>query len=312
MPRSLWTGSLSFGLVNVPVQLISATRDRQIHFHQLDSKDLQPIEVRRYCSEEDVEVSYDEVASGYEIEDDQYVMVTQEELEAVAPEKTKTIDIDEFVLGEEIDPIFYDHPYLLVPTGGEGASRAYELLVKVMDREDRVALGRFVLRNKEYLAPIRPREGRLTLTTMAFADEIRPTEPVRDLVGGAKAAKKEVDAAVDLIEAMGAEWDPGKYKDNHRERMRKLIADKGEGRKIEAPEADEDETPKEVPDLMAALEATLAKARGGGGGKGGGAKRDPDKRMSKEELMERARELDIDGRSKMTKDELEEAIAAAS
>jgi DNA end-binding protein Ku len=308
----MWSGSVSFGLVNVPIAILGATRDRQIHFHQLDSKDLQPIEVHRYCSEEDVEVSYDDIAPGYEIEKDQYVMLSQEELEAVAPEKTRTIDIDEFVDLDEIDPIYFDHPYLLVPTGGEGASRAYELLSAVMEEEGRVALGRFVLRNKEYLAAIRPREGRLTLTTMAFADEIRPTDPIKELVGDAKAKKNEIDAAIDLIEAMATDWDPGKYEDRHRERMRKLIADKGEGRKIEAPDADDDETTTtEVPDLMAALEATLAKARGDKGDKKGGAKRDPDKRMSKDDLLERARELDIDGRSKMNKDELAEAIAAA-
>jgi DNA end-binding protein Ku len=157
-----------------------------------------------------------------------------------------------------------------------------------MEEEGRVALGRFVLRNKEYLAAIRPREGRLTLTTMAFADEIRPTDPIKELVGDAKAKKNEIDAAIDLIEAMATDWDPGKYEDRHRERMRKLIADKGEGRKIEAPDADDDK-----------------------GDKKGGAKRDPDKRMSKDDLLERARELDIDGRSKMNKDELAEAIAAA-
>src|SRR4051794_21938930 len=119
MPRALWSGSLSFGLVNVPVALLGATRDRQIHFHQLDSQDLQPIEVRRYCSEEDVEVPYEDIAPGYEIEKDTYVMLSQEELEAVAPEKTRTIDIDEFVDLEEIDPIYFDHPYLLVAIGGE-------------------------------------------------------------------------------------------------------------------------------------------------------------------------------------------------
>ena len=257
MPRSLWTGSLSFGLVNVPIQMLSATRDKQIHFHQLDEKDLQPIEVRRYCAEEDVEVPYDEIAPGYEVEDGKYVMLTQDELEAVQPEKTRTIDIDEFVELSDIDPIYYDHPYMLVPTGGEGASRAYQLLSEVMEREGRVALGRFVLRNKEYLAAIRPRGGRLTLTTMAFADEIRPTDPVRDLVGDAKAAKKEVDAAVELIEAMATDWDPGKYDDRHRKRLRDTIKAKGKGREIEAPD-EEEAAPKQVPDLMAALEASLA------------------------------------------------------
>src|SRR3954471_7750037 len=250
-PRSIWSGSLSFGLVNVPVQLQSATKDVQIRFHQLDSKDNTPIEVHRFCSEEDVEVPYEEIVAGYEIEKDKYVMLTDEELEAAAPEKTKTIDIEEFVELEEVDPVYYDHPYYLVPTGGEGASRAYELLREVMEREGRVALGRFVLRNREYLAAIRPRGGRLTLTTMVFADEIRPTDPVADLVGDAKAPKKEVDAAVELIDAMSTDWDPKRYHDHYRERLMKVIEAKAEGATIEAPE--EEEVPSEVPDLMAAL-----------------------------------------------------------
>jgi DNA end-binding protein Ku len=305
-PRSIWSGSLSFGLVNVPVQLNSATRDTQIRFHQLDSKDNTPIEVHRFCSEEDVEVSYDEVVAGYEIEKGKYVMLTDEELAAAAPEKTKTIDIEEFVDLADVDPVYYDHPYYLVPTGGEGASRAYELLREVMEREGRVALGRFVLRNKEYLAAIRPRGGRLTLTTMNFADEIRDTDPIEEMVGDAKAPKKEVDAAVELIDAMATEWDPGKYKDRHRERMLEVIKAKGKGVEIEPVE--EAEAPSEVPDLMAALEATLAKAKGTDKPKPG---TDGRKRQTKEELLGRAKELDIEGRSKMTKDELVEAIAAA-
>src|SRR5918997_3938759 len=154
-PRSLWSGSLSFGLVNVPIQMLSATRDVQIRFHQLDSEDNTPIEVRRYCSEEDVEVPYDEVAAGYEIEKDQYVMLTDEELAAAQPEKTKTIDIEEFVEIEDVDPIYYDHPYFLTPVGGEGATRAYELLRQVMEREGRGAVAPFVLRTPRDPARIR-------------------------------------------------------------------------------------------------------------------------------------------------------------
>jgi DNA end-binding protein Ku len=259
MARSLWSGALSFGLVNVPIQLVSATRDVQIHFHQLDSEDNTPIEVRRYCSEEDVEVPYEEIVAGYELDDGEWVMLTDEELAAAQPEKTRTIDIEEFVEERDVDPIYYDHPYFLVPTGGEGAERAYKLLCKVMDREDRIALGRFVLRNKEYLAAIRPRDGVLTLTTMTFADEIRPAGPIEELIGAAKAPRKEVDAAVELIEAMTTDWDPKRYEDRHRERLMKVIEAKGEGERIEP--VDDGEAPTEVPDLMAALEATLADAK---------------------------------------------------
>ena len=262
MPRAIWSGSLSFGLVNVPVALLSGTRDVQVHFHQLDSQDNTPIEVRRYCSAEDVEVPYEEIVKGYEIEDGKYVMLTDDELAAAAPEKTRTIDIEEFVEVEDIDPIFYDHPYFLVPTGGEGGARAYVLLREVMDREGRAALGRFVLRNKEYLAAVRPRDGVLTLTTMVFADEIRPTDPVAELAGGEKAPKNEVDAAVELIDAMSTDWDPKRYHDHYRERLLKVIEAKADGATIEAPE--EEDAPTEVPDLMAALEATLAEAKADG------------------------------------------------
>lgn len=305
-PRSIWSGSLSFGLVNVPVQLQSSTRDTQVRFHQLDAEDNTPIEVHRFCSEEDVEISYDEVVAGYEIEKGEYVMLTDEELAAAAPEKTRTIDIEEFVDLAEVDPVYYDHPYYLVPVGGEGAARAYELLREVMQREGRVALGRFVLRNKEYLAAIRPRDGRLTLTTMNFADEIRPTDMVDEMVGSAKAPRNQVDAAVELIDAMSAEWQPEKYKDRHRERMLEVIKQKGEG--VEVEPIDEGEAPSEVPDLMAALEATLAKAKGTDKPKPG---TDGRKRQTKEDLLDRAKELEIEGRSKMTKDQLAEAIAAA-
>ena len=306
-PRSIWSGSLSFGLVNVPVQINSATKDTQVRFHQLDSQDNTPIEVHRFCSEEDVEISYDEVVAGYEIEKGEYVMLTDEELAAAQPEKTKTIDIEEFVEIDDVDPVYYDHPYYLVPVGGEGASRAYELLREVMDREGRVALGRFVLRNKEYLAAIRPRGGRLTLTTMNFADEIRPTDAVEEMVGSAKAPKNEVDAAVELIEAMTTDWDPSRYEDRHRKRMLEVIKQKGEGVEIEP--IDDGEAPSEVPDLMAALEATLAKAKGTDKPKPGSS--DGLKRQTKEELLDRAKKLEIEGRSKMTKDQLVEAIAAA-
>jgi DNA end-binding protein Ku len=306
MARSLWSGSLSFGLVNVPVQLVSATRDVQIRFHQLDSEDNTPIEVRRYCSEEDVEVPYDEIVAGYEIEDGEYVMLTDDDLAAAEPVKTKTIDIEEFVEQDDVDPVYYDHPYFLVPTGGEGATRAYELLRDVMASEGRIALGRFVLRNKEYLAAIRPRDGALTLTTMTFADEVRSTEPVVEMAADAKAPKKEVDAAIELIEAMSTDWDPARYEDRHRKRLLEVIEAKGEGTQIEPLE--EDEAPSEVPDLMAALEATLAKTRGEKPKAGDGA---GTKRQTKEELLERAKQLEIEGRSKMNKDELAEAIAAA-
>ena len=188
MPRPLWTGSLSFGLVNVPVRLVSATRDLDLHFRQLHENDHIPVETRRVCSEEDKEVPYEEIGREYE-----GVILTDEELSAADPRKTRTIDIEAFVDLDEIDPIYYDHPYYLVPAGEtDGTVRAYRLLAEVMGKTDRVALGRFVMRTKEYLVAIRVREKALTLSTMRFHDEVRSTDGI-DGAGG-RTKPKEVDA----------------------------------------------------------------------------------------------------------------------
>jgi len=280
MPRSLWSGSLSFGLVNVPVVLVSAQRDVDVHFNQIDSETGARLHVERYCKEEGVAVPYEEVASGYPRSDgDGYVMLTEEELVAAQPEKTRTIDISEFVGLDEIDPICFDHPYFLVPNAeGEGPLRAYRLLVGVMERTDRVALGRFVLRTKERLVALRVRDGLLSLVTMHFADEVRPTDGLNLPGKKDQPSKAEVDQAVALVEELSCDWDPSRYEDRHRERLLKIIADKRKGKTIKAPSAPE--VPAAVPDLMAALRESLEAARGGdddggGGGskaKGGGSK----------------------------------------
>ena len=261
MPRALWSGSLSFGLVNVPVQLVSAVRDLDLHFHQLHEKDRAPIEMQRWCSEEEKEVPWEAVTRAYELDGGKQVIVTDEDLEAVEPRKTRTIDIEQFVEVEDIDPIYFDHPYWLVPAGDdEGATRAYRLLLGVMETSDRAALGRFVMRAKEHLAIVRARDGALTLTTMRFHDEVRATKDVASASGkSTKPAKKELDAAVDLIEALAADWDPEKHDDEYRKRLQKVVNKKRKGQKIEEPEQREE--PDAVPDLMAALEQSLKDAR---------------------------------------------------
>jgi DNA end-binding protein Ku len=260
MPRSLWNGSLSFGLVNVPVALYSAVSDEGVHFRQLHEKDGAPIDTRRFCSEEDVEVPWEEIVHGYEVSKGKWVTLTDEELAAAEPRKTRTIDIEEFVDLDEIDPIYFDHPYFLAPPDSEGAARAYRLLVEVMDREGKAALGRFVLRTKEYLVAIRVRDGALSLTTMLFHDEVRPTKGIApSKKKSTKPSKEEVDRAVALIEALGAKFDPSSYRDRHRERLLKIIRDKKKGRKIKLPEPRDE--PEAVPNLMAALEESLAKAK---------------------------------------------------
>jgi DNA end-binding protein Ku len=262
MARSLWTGTLSFGLVNVPVALYSAARDLDVHFHQLHEKDGARIETRRFCKKEEREIPYEEVGHGYELDDGTQVVLTDEELDAVAPAKTRTIDIQAFVDQAEIDPILYDHPYILLPTGeAQGPLRAYRLLVDTMAQTDRVALGRFVLRTKEYLVTVRVRDGLLALTTMLFHDEVRPTKDID--TGGRKPAKAQLEQAVTLIEALSVDWDPSRYEDRYRQRLLDVVKRKQKGQTIEAPEpADE---PAPVDDLMAALRRTLDELGDGGG-----------------------------------------------
>jgi DNA end-binding protein Ku len=257
MPRSLWTGSLSFGLVNVPVRLEPAVRDRDLHFRQIHRKDGAPIEVRRWCSEEDVEVDYDEITHGFELDDGDWVTVSDLELQAIEPRRTRTIDIEQFVELADVDAMYFDHPYWLVPASDDdGAVRAYRLLTEVMSQTDQAGLGRIVMRAKEYLALVRERDGALTLTTMLFADETRPVE---DIDAGTqkshKPPRKQLDAAVAVIEALSGDWDPGKYKDRYRDRLRKVVQRKRKGETITVP--DDDTAAEPTPDLMDALERTL-------------------------------------------------------
>jgi DNA end-binding protein Ku len=272
MARGIWNGALSFGLVNVPVSLMSSVRDLGVHFTQLHERDGAPIDTRRFCSKEDKEVPYEQIVAGYEVKKGKWVTLTDEDFEAVEPRKTRTIDIEAFVPVEDVDPIYFDHPYFLVPTGGEGAARAYRLLVRVMKDSDRLALGRFVLRTKEYLAAIHVRDEALALTTMLFHDEVRPTKGIQTASAKEHApTKKQVDHAVALIEELTTDFKPSRYKDRHRERLLDIIDRKRKGRTIEAPEPQEE--PEPVPDLMAALEESLASARKKSRSNGGGRSR---------------------------------------
>jgi len=259
MARALWSGSLSFGLVNVPVQLVSGVRDLDLHFHQLHEKDGKRIEQRRFCSEEDTEVMWEEIGHSYDL-DGKQVVISDEELGSVEPRKTRTIEVEAFVDLADVDPIYFDHPYLLVPAGeAEGTIRAYRLLVEVMGQTERVALGRFVMRTKEYLAAVRVRDGVLALTTMLFADEVRSAKQIPS--AGKKPTKKALDNALAIIEELSTDWKPDRYDDCYRERLERVVAQKRKGKKIEAPK--EEKQPKPAPDLMAALEESLAAVRSG-------------------------------------------------
>jgi DNA end-binding protein Ku len=276
MPRVLWNGSLSFGLVNVPVQLTTAARDLDLHFRQLHGKDAAPIEQRRYCSQDEAEVVWEEIGRGYELDDDKQVVLTDEELASVQPEKTRTIEVEGFVDLEDVDPIYFDHHWFLLPAGeSQGTRRAYRLLVEVMEDTNRAALGRFVMRTKEYLVLVRPRDDLLSLTTMLFHDEVRPTKDIAP--GGRKPAKAKVEQAVAVIESLASDWEPERYTDCYRERLMRVIEQKKQGKRVKAPE--EPKEPKPAPDLMAALEATLEKMgegdvkRDADGGRRGGRRK---------------------------------------
>ena len=259
MARAIWSGAISFGLVNIPVKLYSAVSKKTVRFHQLDSKDNSRIQQKRVNPNTGEEVPYEQLVKGYELSPDRYVVIKPEELESVEPKKTRTIEIEDFVEIDQIDPIYYDHPYYLAP--GTGAAKPYKLLLEAMKATGRVAIARVVIRSKENLVAIRPRDGVLTMETLLFGDEVVSPDDLGELEGAddAKATKKEVDMARQLIDSLAAEFDPSKYRDEYRETVLDMIERKAEGQEIAIQETPEE--PAEVPDLMAALEASIAQGK---------------------------------------------------
>lgn len=272
MPRAMWTGSLSFGLVNVPVQVLSATRDMAVRFHQVrrasDGVPAERITMKR-VAEDGEEVAYAELGKGWELPDGDMLVLTQDDLDAAAPEKTKTIDVEQFVPQDEIDPILFDHPYWLLPFGeGDGPLRAYRLLVDALKGRSEVGIGRIVLRNREQLVALRERDGLLSLTTMRFADEVRDPQDTGAIPGGEASApaEEEIADAVALIEEMTDDFAPDTYEDRHRQRLLDLVAEKQAKGSVVIPEAEPEPEPQRAPaDLMAALQESLNKARGAKG-----------------------------------------------
>ena len=266
MPRAIWSGAISFGLVNIPVKLYSAVSRKTVRFNQLDGKDGTRIQQKRVNPSTGDEVPYERIVKGYELSPDRYVVITPEELDAIEPKKTQMIEIEDFVELDQIDPIFYDHPYYLAP--GKGATKAYALLLEAMEQSGRVGIARVVIRSKEQLVALRARDGVLHMETMLFGDEVIPPGDLDELpdpgeVAGAR--KREVEMARELIDSLAADFDPSKYRDEYRVRVLELIEDKAEGREIAVQPVEE--APAEVPDLMAALEASIASAKRQGGAK---------------------------------------------
>jgi len=261
MPRAIWSGAISFGLVNVPVKLHTAVRKQDIHFHQLHEKDGGRIHQKRVCAKDDKEVPWEEIAKGYELSKGHYVMIEPDELEALDPEATHTIDIEDFVALDDIDPLFFDTSYYLVPD--KRGEKPYRLLHDAMEDAGKVGIGRVVLRTKQYLAAVRPMDKALVLSTMNFADEVVPVSDFDDLPGGntAKPSPKEMQMAQRLIESLATDFKPDKYEDDYRDRVLDLIKKKSKGDALVSEPSEEKKAP--IVDLMAALEASLNEARSG-------------------------------------------------
>jgi DNA end-binding protein Ku len=261
--RAIWSGSISFGLLNVPVKLYSAVSKQTVRFRELREGDGSRVKHKRVAEKDGKEVPYEKIVKGYEYAPDQYVVLTKDELSDLEPQRSRAIEIQDFVDLDDIDPIYFEQPYFLGPD--KGAARAYALLVQAMRESRKVAIARFVLRNKEHLAAIRPMDDVLTLTTMRFHDEV--TSP-GDLDGEVfeeekpkKPDKRELEMAKQLIESLTGDFNPDSYRDEYREELLDLLERKAEGKEVVSA-ATEEPKPTKAPDLMAALEESLAAVRG--------------------------------------------------
>jgi DNA end-binding protein Ku len=262
MPRAIWSGSISFGLLNVPVKLYSAVSKKNVSFRELRASDGSRIRHKRVAEADGEEVPYEEIVKGYEVAPDQFITVTREELEELDPKKTRAIEIEDFVDLDEIDPIYFDHPYYLGPD--KGAEKAYRLLVEAMEDSRKVAVARFVLRNRESLAALRPMNGVLTMATMRFADEVVSPEEIVEAIDGeadGKPQKRELDMAKTLIDSLSSDFEADKYRDEYREELLALLERKAKGEEVVAATT-EAPKPTKAPDLMAALEESLAAVKG--------------------------------------------------
>jgi DNA end-binding protein Ku len=252
MARSIWNGTITFGLMRVPIKVHSATEDKGVHFHEVHVKDGAQIEHRRICSKEGKAVPYNQVAKGYEVKKGEYVLLDQEEIDAAAGRQSREIELEEFVAAGEIDPVHYNRGYYL--GAGKDGEDAYRLLHDAMARAGRVGLGRWVFHNREYLAAVRPLDDVLALHTMRFADELIDAESLDLPSPSRKPSEREVKMAGALVDSLSAAFDPGAFKDSYRERVLDLIQAKARGEEPELPDAPE---PAGDTDLMAALEASL-------------------------------------------------------
>jgi DNA end-binding protein Ku len=302
MPRAIWSGAISFGLVNVPVRMYSAIEEHKLHFNLLHKKDDSRIGYDKVCKKEGKPVPDKEIVKAFEYDKGEYVYLTDEDFESAAAhaEGFKTIDIRDFVPYDEIDPIFFERTYYLGPA--DGADKVYSLLLRAMEDSGLAAIAKYVMRDKQHLGCLRVRDGVITLEKMYFADEIRPIDEIKPKK--ARVSKQELEMAQQLIGSFSGSLKLDKYKDTYRDALLEIIKRKRKGEEVHVEPEEEKE---EVPDLMAALRASLEASTGRTNGKrekGLG-------RLSKQELYERAKKADVPGRADMSKDELIEALKAA-
>jgi DNA end-binding protein Ku len=261
MPRAIWTGAISFGLVNVPVRMYSAYDEHDLHFNYVHEKDGSRIGYEKYCKAEEKPVPDDEIVKAFEYEKGEWVYMTDEDFEAAEVEGHKTIDIEDFVPRDEIDPIFFERTYYLGPQ--EGSEKVYALLRRAMEDAGLAAIAKYTMRDRQHLGALRVRDGVIALEKMYFADEVRPTDEIapRDV----KVDRRELEMAAELIDRFSGRWEPEKYEDTYRDALCNIIESKREGKEVHVEAAPEPEAP---PDLMAALRASIEAAHGRQGGDG--------------------------------------------
>lgn len=309
MARPIWNGAINFGLVTVPVELYSATEDHTISFNQFERGTSDRIRYKRINERTGKEVAYSDIVKGADIGGGDYVIIEPDELDAIAPGRSRTIDISAFVELDEIDPIHFQKTYWLAPAKAE-YGKAYSLLFQAMEKTNRAGIATFVMRGKEYLTALRAgSDGLLTLTTLLFAEDIRdPAKELKSLPEITPARGKELDMAISLIDSMTEDWTPEAYHDEYTERVQKLIADKAAGREI-VTEA-EPSQPTKVVDLFDALARSVEGRKQTR--RGASTDEEPElANLNKAELDKMARDLGIKGRSKMSREELEKAVKAA-
>ncbi|WP_026877302.1 Ku protein [Jiangella gansuensis] len=319
MARSIWTGYISFGLVSIPVGLYAATEEHEVAFHQFERGTSDRIRYQRVNERTGREVDYDDIVKGHDVGGGEHVIVEPDELADIAPGRSRALEIDRFVDLADVDPIFFQKSYYLAPSDEENTS-SYALLRAALAKTNRAAVATFVMRGKEYLAAIRASDDVLVLETLHFADEVRDPAKLFDDLPDARGGRKQLDMAVDLIDAMTERWQPEAYRDTYTERVKELVEAKREGKEVVV---ESEPAATEVTDLLTALQQSVEAAKKGrkGGGSRAGRKSgsklktrvDPDQlaKAPKKDLDKLARELDISGRSSMTKDELAAAIEKA-